>query len=96
MKPPTLKFLLLCFPVLISCNRMNGTYFGADQSHFDKIIFTSNHTVELIFLGSIVEAEYEKEGSQVKINTAMGKQVLNIDADGCLDGGFIMGRYCKE
>jgi hypothetical protein len=74
---------------------MKGTYMGADTSHFDKIVFTSKHTVELIFLGSIVEAEYEKDGNHVKINTAMGTQVLNIDADGCLDGGFIMGKYCK-
>ncbi len=96
MKPRRLIFILLCLPVLISCNQMKGTYLGTDRSHFDKIVFTSNHKVELIFLGSIVEAEYEKEGSQVKINTAMGMQILSIDSRGCLDGGFIMGKYCKE
>ncbi|MCK0147639.1 hypothetical protein MWU78_18435 [Arenibacter sp. F26102] len=96
MKPIMLMFFLLGVLFLGSCNRMKGTYVGADQSHFDKIVFTSKHTVELIFLGSVVEAEYEKVGGEVKINTAMGTQVLNIDTEGCLDGGFIMGKYCKE
>ena len=88
--------LIISMVTLFGCNRMNGTYSGTDQAHFDKIIFTSNHKVELVFLGSVTEADYEKEGHQVKINTAMGTQVLRIDAEGCLDGGFIMGKYCKE
>lgn len=96
MKPSTLIFLSLCLAVVIGCNRMKGTYAGNDRAHFDKIVFTSKHKVELVFLGSVTEAEYEKEGDRIKINTAMGTQVLSIDNEGCLDGGFIMGKYCKE
>ncbi len=96
MKPVKIFILVVAFSTMIGCNQMNGTYNGTDQAHFDKIVFVSKYKVELIFLGSTVEAEYEKEGNHLKINTAMGKQVLNIDKDGCLDGGFIMGKYCKE
>lgn len=96
MKPLALIFLFLCLMALIGCNQINGAYVGNDSAHFDKIVFISKYKVELVFLGSIIEADYEKEGNHIKINTAMGTQVLDKDSDGCLDGGFIMGKYCKE
>ena len=75
---------------------MNGIYRGVQDAHFDALVFKADHKVELVFLGSRTEADYVKEGTDIKINTNMGTQVLSLDDKGCLDGGFVMGKYCKE
>jgi hypothetical protein len=41
------------------------------------------------------EGTYEIEGEQVKVTNNGETQLLTIDADGCLDGGRRIGKYCK-
>jgi hypothetical protein len=41
------------------------------------------------------EGTYEIEGEKVKVTNNGETQLLTIDADGCLDGGRRIGKYCK-
>lgn len=42
------------------------------------------------------EATYEVDGKKVKVTTGGDTQIFTIDDTGCLDGGQLLGRYCRE
>ena len=81
--------------LLAACgSSLSGTYGSKnDGAQFE---FKSNGKVELNILGMIQEASYVVEDRKVKIATAQGVQVMNIDAQGCLDGGFMLGKLCRQ
>ena len=89
-----LSFLLVLFGCTSSS--LQGTYVGTDGAFFDKLTFTSNDTVELVFAGGTSEVSYTLEDGKVKISNAGQNQILKINDDGCLDGGGFIGKYCKE
>lgn len=73
---------------------LSGTYGEKGGVNFE---FHSNGKVDLDILGPVQEASYVVEGDKVKItNGQQGTMVLRIDANGCLDGGALMGKLCKR
>jgi hypothetical protein len=80
---------------LVACgNSLSGTYGKKGEVSFE---FHSNGKVELDILGPIQEATYVVDDGKVKItNGSQGTMVLRIDDKGCLDGGVMMGKLCKQ
>ncbi|MEP7301008.1 MAG: hypothetical protein ABI699_05720 [Caldimonas sp.] len=73
---------------------LSGAYGKKGEVNFE---FHSNGKVELDVIGPVQEATYVVEGDKVKIsNAAVGTMVLRIDGQGCLDGGAMMGKLCKQ
>ncbi len=84
--------------VLVACgsgSSLEGVYSGENTGFLDKIEFVSADKAELTFMGMTKEATYVVEDGKVKINNAGEVTVLRIDDAGCLDGGGILGKYCK-
>lgn len=97
----TLKtIILLSFSVILfGCpptKTLKGTYIGSHNAFFEKLIFKSGNKVEIVFMGTTSEIEYQLEDNKVKITNAGQNQILTITGDGCLDGGGHIGKYCKE
>ena len=94
--PPTIVLISLLFVLGCAGGGLSGTYKGDEGAFLEKMTFTSNDKVELVFMGSTVEGTYKVEDNKVKINNSGEVQILTIKADGCLDGGGFIGTYCKE
>ena len=89
--------LTLAIVLIAGCGRhLSGTYTGEPDAHFEKLTFKSGGKVELSFMGSISEATYALEGDRVKISAGGMTQIFTLDKQGCLDGGGIVGKYCKK
>lgn len=88
---------LFAAPMLLlgACGKsLSGTYGKKGEVSFE---FHSNGKVELDVIGPIQEATYVVEDGKVKItNGSQGTMVLKIDDNGCLDGGALMGKLCKQ
>src|SRR5438093_12902440 len=83
--------------LLFGCGRsISGEYTGDKASFFEKLVFKSGGKVEISFMGGTEEAGFEVEGDKVKITNAGQTQILTIDSNGCLNGGGIVGKYCKS
>ncbi|HNQ27386.1 MAG TPA: hypothetical protein PKL92_05640 [Aquaticitalea sp.] len=90
-------FLMCCLVMLSGCsNGLQGTYVGNDNAFFDQLNFTSGNTVEIVFMGVTKEAEYTVDGKKVRITAAGETQVFTLTDKGCLDGGGMLGSYCKN
>ena len=85
----------LCLSLLSACgNSLSGTYGKKGEVNFE---FHSNGKVDLDVLGPIQEASYVVEDGKVKItNGNQGTLVMKIDAKGCLEGGMMFGKLCKQ
>jgi len=83
--------------LLAACGaKVSGVYSGKNTGMLDQIEFRDDGKVELTFMGSVQEGRYVVEDGRVKISHAGGgTQVFRIDDKGCLDGGGMLGRYCK-
>jgi hypothetical protein len=96
MKTLKLSFLLLLTVLLASCgSHMSGTYVNSGGLG-GKITFVSGSKAQIEMMGATTECTYEKEGNQVKLINGDKNQILTIDKNGCLDGGEMMGKYCKQ
>jgi len=76
---------------------LSGTYSGGGMP-FTKMTFTSADKVELTSIhGTITEAAYVIEGDKVKMTVAGAPtQVFTINSEGCIEGGGVIGTFCKE
>ena len=75
-------------------NSISGVYGKKGEVNME---FHSNGKVELDIIGPIQEASYVVEDGKVKItNGNQGTLVMKIDDKGCLDGGLMMGKLCKQ
>ena len=84
--------------ILVGCgsgSSLDGVYSGENTGFLDKIEFVGGDKAELTFMGMTKEATYVVEDRKVKINQAGEVTILRIDDAGCLDGGGIIGKYCK-
>jgi hypothetical protein len=89
-----LALVALCMTLLSACgDGLSGTYGKKGEVNFE---FHSNGKVELDILGPVQEASYVVEDGKVKISGAQGTMVFRIDDKGCLDGGAMMGKLCKQ
>jgi len=81
-------------------NGLSGTYkqSGGLMSGMmsGELKFTSGSKVLVTINGISSECTYEKNGDMLKLITGDKNQVMTIDKDGCIDGGEIMGKFCKE
>ena len=100
MNPATLRLATLIAPaasllLLAGCgNSLSGTYGTKGGVTFE---FHRNGKVDLDVIGPVQEASYVVEDGKVKITSgSQGTMVLQIDSQGCLDGGAMMGRLCKQ
>jgi len=77
-------------------SKLDGTYTPADgEGLISSITFKSGGKCELTGLGMTKEGTYELEGQKVKITVSGETNILTMDDKGCLDGGGIIGRFCK-
>lgn len=75
---------------------VEGVYSGNDSSWLETINFRDEGRVELTFMGMTKEGTYEIEEDRVRINNGGDISILQIMDNGCLDGGGILGQYCKS
>lgn len=88
--------LLLLAAGMNGCgNDISGVYSGEDTGFLDQMEFLDDNKVELMFMGTIREGTYEVRDGKVRINNGGEITVLTIDDDGCLQGGGILGSYCR-
>jgi len=77
-------------------HKLSGTYAGESLA-FKELKFISGSKVELTSLmDTTTEATYTVEGDKVKISAAGQTQVFTLDKNGCLDGGGLIGTFCKR
>lgn len=74
---------------------LEGTYSGANTGFLDEITFRSGDKVDVKFMGMTREGTYKREGDRVTVTVGNDTQVLTLRDDGCLDGGGLIGSYCK-
>ena len=80
--------------VFVACgSRVKGIYTG--DGFFDRLNFKSGGKVEITFMTMTKEGTFAVEGNKVKLTAGGDTQVLAIDDKGCLDGGRLLGKYCK-
>lgn len=88
--------LLATAALLVGCgDKLSGTYEG-EGGLLDKIEFTSGDKVEITALGQTQEGTYVVEDNKVKITIDGKTNVLTIRDDGCLEGGAMVGVFCKD
>ena len=94
------SYFLVVALLLVSCsNGLDGEYSNGSGLIIYK--FKSDGKVDMITrvlgLETSVEMDYKIEDGKVKLGLGDGlKQVMTIDKDGCLDGGEILGKMCKQ
>lgn len=87
---------------LAGCDRgLSGTYTSDGSARYGNLIesmtFKPGGKVEVVAMGMTKELPYEMEGKKVKIvDEAKTATILTIDDNGCLDGGELIGKFCKD
>jgi hypothetical protein len=89
--------VLTTLVVLVGCgNGIEGTYSGRGTGFLEKMVFKGDGKVDLTFMGMTREGTYEVDGDRVKVTNSGTTEILTVADDGCLEGGGILGRYCKD
>lgn len=82
---------------IVACDTgLTGTYTSKGGVINQTMLFKSGGKVEVTTMGMIQEGEYEREGKKVRIKVAGTTTILTIDDQGCLDGGKLVGKFCKN
>jgi hypothetical protein len=74
---------------------LSGTYSGKDTGFLDEMTFRSGGEVDLTFMGMTKVGQWKLDGDRVTITIGGETNVLTRGDDGCLDGGGLIGRYCR-
>lgn len=74
---------------------LEGDYAGTGNSFFEKLSFRSGGKVRVTFGGMTKVGTYEIDGKEVLITLGNETNVFTLDAQGCVVGGGILGKYCK-
>jgi hypothetical protein len=93
--------VLACVTVVACSHGLSGTYLpkGGGVGNgiaVEKLEFLTGDTVDLTMMEQKIRANYKVDGKQVLIIVNGVQQVFNLDADGCLDGGNMFGKFCKS
>lgn len=85
-------------PVLLAaCGQgVSGRYDASPRGFFEYMEFRSGGKVEVGKFGSVSELTYVVVEGRIKVSGGGQTQILSVDKDGCLEGGKMMGRYCKK
>jgi hypothetical protein len=82
-------------PLAASGARLEGDYQGNGNSFFEKLSFRSGGKVRVTFAGMTKVGTFELDGNEVLITIGNETNVFTIDAQGCVVGGGLLGKYCK-
>ncbi len=101
MKSIIFAALLCLFASGCSHNSLSGTYLpkGGGMGNglvMQKLEFLSGDAVNLYMMEQTVRGSYKIDGKQVLLIVNGQQEVFNLDADGCLDGGSLFGKFCKS
>jgi hypothetical protein len=82
------------------CGRhLSGTYTQAGGSISSvaphKLTFHGGK-VDVSLRGSTTQADYEIKGDQVILHFGPNTETLTLAKNGCLNGGLLLGEFCKE
>lgn len=83
--------------MLAGCGaRVSGVYKPQGATFLDGMNFKSDGKVELTFMTMTREGTFGVDGDRVKVTNGGDTQIFTVESKGCLDGGRLLGRYCKE
>jgi len=93
--------VLACLAVAACSRSLSGTYVpkGGGMGNglvMEKLEFGSGNSVTLTMMEQKIRVTYTIEGKQLLLNANGQQMVLDIDGDGCLDGGNLYGKFCKS
>jgi hypothetical protein len=86
---------IACLGLFACGQKLSGVYLPKGDTFFEKLEFVSGDTVNITFMSKTVQATYKLDGQQVVVTVNGQQQVFAIDGDGCVDGGQMIGKYCK-
>jgi hypothetical protein len=95
-------FVILLMLALAGCDSaLSGTYTSDGSAPFGNVIksmtFKPGGRVEVLAMGVTRELPYEREGKKIKITDERNvATIFTIDDNGCLDGGEMIGKFCKN
>lgn len=100
MKKTSFLLLAMIATSIISCSSgLSGVYKPSKNSGLgeviDQIEFVSSSKAKITSMGMSTEVSYELKGKELKFITEKGNQILTIDSNGCIDGGKVIGKFCK-
>jgi hypothetical protein len=84
-----------CLALAACDDGVSGTYAGNENSFLEKLEFNSDK-VDVTGFGETKQGTYEIDGDKVMITIGGETQVFTRGDDDCLDGGLVLGKYCKE
>ncbi|MGJ5819375.1 hypothetical protein [Paludibaculum fermentans] len=76
--------------------RVSGVYKPDGAGFLDGMNFKPDGKVDLTFMTMTKEGTFAVDGKRVKVTNGGDTQVFTLDDRGCLDGGQLLGRYCKD
>ena len=89
--------VLLVAILFTACDSgLSGSYTSQGGLISQTMLFKPGGKVEVSAMGTTQEGNYEVEGNKVKISINTSTTILTIDDNGCLDGGQMVGKFCKD
>jgi hypothetical protein len=76
--------------------KLDGEYLGTGDSFFEKLTFKSGGKVRVTFMGMTKVGTFEVEDNEVLITVGNETNVFTLDDQGCVVGGGLLGKYCKN
>lgn len=86
---------IACLGLLGCGQKLSGAYVPKGDAFFEKLEFVSGDAVNVTFMTQTVQGSYKLDGQQLVITVNGQQQVFTIDGEGCIDGGNMIGKYCK-
>jgi hypothetical protein len=75
---------------------VEGTYAGKGETIIDTLTFKPGGKVDVTMIGITHEGAFEIDGRTVTVIAPNGTRTpLTIASNGCLEGGGLIGTYCK-
>jgi hypothetical protein len=99
MRKMTSLGLLSCLFLFGCGDGLSGVYVNQDQdqvSAIEKIELKSGKAFVTTLAGPTVGGDYSVSGDKITIAAPSGSLVLTSDGKGCLDGGDMLGKFCKK
>ncbi len=82
---------------LTGCGQgVSGAYLPTGSAPYQQIEFSSGDTVDLTVVGMVRRGTYKVDGKKVVLTVDAQSIVFTLDDKGCLDGGSLIGTYCKK
>jgi hypothetical protein len=83
-------------------SRLSGTYLPSGKPPsvigfvYEKFEFGSGETVDIVIMDVTRRGTYKIDGKKVAMTLNGESLVMVMDDKGCLDGGELIGKYCKK